>query len=78
MAGLASCLIAVNLQTISAIGKSKTMFLWTLLKRGIGIAMIVGGLLLFGMKGLLAGVVVNSWFSYLVNIGLVSKHISMI
>ena len=75
LAGLPNCLQAVNYQTISAIGKSKTMFLWTLLKRGIGIAMIVGGLLLFGMKGLLAGVVVNSWFSYLVNIGLVSKHI---
>ena len=75
IAGLPNCLQAVNLQTISAIGKSRTMFLWTLLKRGIGISMIVGGLLLFGMKGLLAGVVVNSWFSYLVNIGLVSKHI---
>lgn len=75
IAGLPNCLQAVNLQTISAIGKSRTMFLWTLLKRGIGISMIVGGLLLFGMKGLLAGVVINSWFSYLVNIGLVSKHI---
>jgi O-antigen/teichoic acid export membrane protein len=75
LAGLPNCLQAVNLQTISAIGKSKTMFFWTLLKRGIGVSIIVGGLLLFGMKGLLAGAVVNSWFSYLVNIGLVSKHI---
>ena len=75
VAGLPNCLQAVNLQTISAIGKSRTMFLWTLLKRGIGISMIVGGLLLYGMKGLLAGAVVNSWFSYFVNIGLVSKHI---
>ena len=33
------------------------------------------GLLSFGMKGLLAGVVINYWFSYLVNISLVSKHI---
>ena len=75
LAGLPNCLQSVNLQTISAIGKSRTMFLWTLLKRGIGISMIVGGLLLYGMKGLLAGAVFNSWFSYLVNIGLVSKHI---
>lgn len=75
LAGLPNCLQAVNLQTISAIGKSRTMFLWTLLKRGIGISMIIGGLLLYGMKGLLAGAVVNSWFSFLVNIGLVSKHI---
>lgn len=75
IAGLPNCLQAVNLQTISAIGKSRTMFLWTLLKRCIGISMIVGGLMIFGMKGLLAGVVFNSWFSYFVNIGLVSKHI---
>lgn len=75
LAGLPNCLQAVNLQTISAIGKSKTMFLWTLLKRTVGIAAIVGGLILFGMKGLLAGATINSWFSYLVNIGLVSKHI---
>ena len=75
VAGLPNCLQAVNLQTISAIGKSKTMFLWTLLKRGVGIAAIVGGLILWGMRGLLAGLVINSWFSYLVNIGLVSKHI---
>ena len=75
LAGLPNCLQSVNLQTISAIGESRTMFLWSLLKRGIGISMIVGGLLLYGMKGLLVGVVINSWFSYFVNIGLVSKHI---
>ena len=75
LAGLPNCLQSVNLQTISAIGKSKTMFLWTLLKRVLGIAAIVGGLVAFGMKGLLAGAVFNSWFSYLVNISLVSKHI---
>ena len=75
VAGLPNCLQAVNLQTISAIGKSRTMFLWTLLKRGVGIAAIVAGLFTFGMKGLLVGAVINSWFAYFVNIGLVSKHI---
>ena len=75
IAGLAYCLQSVNLQTISAIGKSKTMFCWSLIKRGIGIGIIVGGLVLFGMKGLLAGAVISTWFAYFVNIGLVSKHI---
>ncbi len=75
VAGLAYCLQSVNLQCISAIGKSKTMFLWTLLKRSVGIGFVVGGLALFGMKGLLCGVVLNTWFSYFVNISLVSKHI---
>ena len=74
-AGLAGCLQAVNLQAISAIGKSKTMFVWTLIKRGFGIGFVVLGLLFWGMKGLLVGVVLNYWFSYFVNISLVSKHI---
>jgi len=75
IAGLAYCLQSVNLQTISAIGKSRTMFVWTLLKRTIGIGFVVGGLVLWGMKGLLVGVVLNTWFSYFVNISLVSRHI---
>lgn len=74
-AGLAGCLQAVNIHAITAIGKSKTMFLWTLLKRTVGIGAVALGLLYFGMKGLLAGVIINYWFSYFVNIALVSKHV---
>ena len=74
-AGLAGCLQSANLQAIAAIGKSKTMFVWTLLKRGVGIGAIVLGMVFFGMKGLLGGMVLNAWFSYFVNIGLVSKHV---
>lgn len=37
--------------------------------------MVVGGLALWGMKGLLIGVVLNTWLSYFVNISLTSKHI---
>lgn len=75
IAGLASCLIAVNTQPIAAIGKSRTMFVWTVIKRFFGIGFVVLGLLFWGMKGLLVGVVLNTWFSYLVNIWLVSKYI---
>lgn len=74
-AGLAGCLQAVNLQSISAIGKSKTMFLWTLLKRTVGLGAVIVGLVFWGMKGLLLGVVFNYWFSYAVNISLVSKFV---
>lgn len=74
-AGLAYCLQSVNYQSISAIGKSKILFVWTMIKRGVGIGFVVVGLLLFGMKGLLIGVVLNTWFSYFVNISLVSKYI---
>lgn len=75
VAGLAACLQSVNLQTISAIGKSRTMLVWTIIKRIIGLCAMIGGLLLFEIKGLLVGVIINAWFSYFVNISLVSKHI---
>lgn len=74
-AGLAYSLQSVNYQSISAIGKSKTLFIWTLVKRVMGIAFVVTGLLIAGMKGLLVGMVINTWFSYAVNIGMVSKYI---
>lgn len=75
ISGLAYCLQSVNNQSIAAIGKSRAMFVWTVVKRTAGIAGIVGGLAVFGMKGLLAGVVFGTWFAYFVNVGLVSKHI---
>ena len=75
IAGLGDCLIAVNLQTIAAIGKSKTMFIWTVVKRIVGISAILGGLIAFGMYGLLVGAIFNSWFAYSINIWLVSKHV---
>ena len=75
IAGLATCLQSVNLQTISAIGKSRVMFWWSVIKQIVIIVLIVGGLYLFGMKGLLVGYVIGSWFVLFVNIGLVSKYI---
>lgn len=75
ISGLAYCLQSVNNQSIAAIGESRTMFIWTVVKRTVGIVGIVAGLAFFGMKGLLAGVVLGTWFAYFVNIGLVSKYI---
>lgn len=75
IAGMGGCLTTVNTQCIAAIGKSKVMFYWTIIKRVVGIICIIGGLYLFGMYGLLVGVIINHWFSYFVNIWLVSKYI---
>lgn len=75
IAGLAYSLQSVNTQSIAAIGKSDVMFRWTIVKRIIGLFFVVGGLALFGIYGLLWGAVLNTWFCYSVNIGLVSKYI---
>jgi O-antigen/teichoic acid export membrane protein len=73
--GMAGCLQAVNQQTVAAIGKSKVFFVWTVVKQSIGIALQVVGLIVWGIWGLLVGKVLASWFSYIVNISLVSKHV---
>lgn len=73
--GMAGCLQAVNQQTIAAIGKSKVFFVWTIVKQSFGISLQVVGLVVWGMWGLLVGKVLSSWFSYFVNISLVSKHV---
>lgn len=74
-AGIAICLQGINLNAIAAIGKSKIMFKWTLVKRGLGLCFIIGGLAAFGMKGLLAGMITTSYMIYIINAGLVSKYI---
>lgn len=73
--GLEECLQAVNTQTLAAIGKSKLMFQWTLVKRSFGLVFVIGGLYWFKMKGLMVGIVLFNYFCYFVNIGLVSKYI---
>lgn len=75
LAGFVIGLQAINYQPIAAIGKSKLMFKWTVIKRVVGTTLMVGGLVLWGVKGLLAGVVVYNYFIYVVNAVLVSKHI---
>lgn len=73
--GMVSCMQSVNLQAIAAVGKSKVMFKWTIIKRTVGVGIIVLGLYYYGMKGLLVGVFIQNTFAYFVNIGLVSKYI---
>ena len=74
-AGMAICLQGVNSQSIAAIGKSKVMMNWTIIKQTAGVLFVVVGLVLFGIKGLLIGMVIKSWLIYLVNAALVSKYI---
>lgn len=73
--GMAGCLQAVNQQTVAAIGKSRVFFVWTVIKQSVGIALQVVGLIVWGIWGLLVGKVLSSWFSYFVNIMMVSKHV---
>lgn len=75
VAGFVIGLQAVNYQPIAAIGKSKLLFKWTIIKRVVGTTIMIGGLLLWGIKGLLAGTVIYNYFIYATNAVLISKHI---
>ena len=75
LAGIAICLQGVNYQAVAAVGKSKEMFSWTIIKRVIGILLIVAGLITFGIKGLLVGMVLQSWLIYIINAYQVHKYI---
>lgn len=75
LAGLALCLQSVNNQTIAAIGKSKQMFWWTVVKRSFTLLVKIVGLFFWGLEGLLVGIVLSYWFAYFINIRLVSKYI---
>ena len=75
VAGFVVGLQAVNYQPIAAIGKSKLLFKWTIIKRVVGTTIMVGGLLIWGIWGLLIGAVVYNYFIYATNAFLVSKHI---
>lgn len=75
VAGLAICLQAVNSQAIAAVGKSKAMFSWSVVKQFTGLGFMLVGFFVFGMKGLLIGMVMKSWLIYLINASLVSHFI---
>lgn len=75
VAGMAGSLYSVNMRSIEAIGKSKEMFLVTVIKRFVGFSAIVIGLMLYDIKGVMIGIVFNYWFSYFVNITMVSKYV---
>ena len=75
IAGIATCLQNINYYAVAAIGKSKQLFKWTLIKRILGLIFVVVGLWAYGIIGLLMGSVATSWSIYLINAGLVSKYI---
>ena len=74
-AGIAVCLQGINYYAVAAMGKSKDLFVWTIVKRSLGLVLIVGGLLLWDIKGLLVGMVLGSFSIYIINAALVSKHV---
>lgn len=74
-AGVAICLQSINYYAVAAIGNSKQLFRWTIIKRVAGLVFIVCGMYIWGINGILIGTVLSSWIIYIVNAELVSKYI---
>ena len=75
IAGIAISLQGINYYAVAAVGRSGKLLLWTLIKRGIGLVLVVGGLAAFGIQGLLAGMVITSYTIYIINAALVHKYV---
>lgn len=75
ISGLAISLGGINTRPIAAIGKSKVLFYWGIVKQTLSIALIVGGLMIAGIWGMLSGMVIKSWVVYFINCYLVAKYI---
>lgn len=66
LSGLANCLQSVNYQVVCAVGRSKDIFKWNILKRIVGLLFILVGMN-WGIHGMLYGMVVGVYFTYAVN-----------
>lgn len=74
--GIFICMQGSNYNAIAAIGLSKVLFKWTIIKRIFGIGMTIGLLFIFGFNGLLWGIVLSGAFIAFCNMYLVARFIS--
>ena len=66
VAGFVNCMQSVNYQVVAAVGKSKELFKWNVVKRIIGIILMLLGSN-YGVRGVLYGMVVSFYITYVVN-----------
>lgn len=66
LSGIVNCLQSVNYQVVCAVGRSKEVFKWNIIKRLIGFIFIFIGLY-WGISGLLYGMVCGFYFTFIVN-----------
>lgn len=66
IAGIVNCMQSVNYHVVCAVGQSKKIFKWNILKRIAGIILILIGMN-WGVEGILIGMVISFYFTYVVN-----------
>ncbi|MDE5877716.1 MAG: lipopolysaccharide biosynthesis protein, partial [Muribaculaceae bacterium] len=73
--GIFICMQGSNYNAIAAIGKSRVVFNWTIIKRSVNVAILLIMLSLWDFTGFLWGIVINAIFITFCNMYLVAKYI---
>lgn len=76
IAGIAICLQGIHYYAVASKGESKDLFVWTIIKRAVGISFLIVGMYFWNIIGLLWGCSLGAWFILFSNCYLVSKHIN--
>ncbi len=75
IAGIAVCLQVTLYYAVASKGESKDIFVWTIIKRGLGFLTLIIGMHYWGVKRLLWGCSVSAWVILLSNAYLVGKYV---
>ncbi|MBQ7787338.1 MAG: lipopolysaccharide biosynthesis protein [Alistipes sp.] len=75
VAGIAVSLQGIHYYAVASVGKSKSMFVWTIVKRMFGLIYLFIGVYVWDVYGILWACVAGSWTILIVNIYLTSKYI---
>lgn len=75
IAGIAISLQGIHYYAVASKGKSKDLLKWTIVKRGLGLFVLVAGMYFWGIEGLLWGCTIGSWIILLANAFLVDKYV---
>ncbi len=73
--GIAISLQGVNYNAIASIGHSKSLFQATIIKRSVSVLLLIMGMYIGGIKGILWGMTISSYFICFYNSVLVRKYI---
>lgn len=75
VAGMSATFHGVHYYAVASKGKSRDLFIGTIVKRALALIVLILGMYLWQMEGLIWGFSVGAWIIAFVNVWLVAKHI---
>ena len=75
ISGMSVVFHGVHYYAVASKGKSRDLFVGTLIKRSLALIVVLIGMYIWGVEGLLWGYSIGAWINSYVNMYLVSKHI---